>query len=109
MGSSKAALALQRYTTDKGLHVWTESVIKLMTTQGEAEKRLFEVSKANDSFDVVVLRPGGVVADGSIVANVSSSYVVDLSHLSGGLVNACVRPPTDKIVENADIIKMTSI
>ena len=55
-------------------------------------------------FDVVVLRPGGIVADDGLVAKASETGAVRVSELALALVNVCLNPPAKKILENADAI-----
>lgn len=75
-----------------------------------AENGLIEVAKETPGFDVVVLRPGGILR-GGIVASIMPGMMVDVADVSDVLVGAAAGDPAvragedgaELTLENGDI------
>ncbi|KIW89323.1 uncharacterized protein Z519_10177 [Cladophialophora bantiana CBS 173.52] len=81
-------------------------------TKGVAERRLLDIAEdSRDVFQAIVLRPGGVVPDGSVLLGKIASLmtpVVPLSQLAKALVESCINPPSEKVIENREILQLGS-
>jgi hypothetical protein len=93
---------------DKKLWVFADT----RRLKGAAERGLLDIAAANpDVFEAVVLRPGGVTPDASVLLTQIAGLVtpvVPVSLLAKALVRACVHPPKEKVVENDGIVKLAA-
>lgn len=80
--------------------------------KGAAERGLLDIADSNpQSFVAVLLRPGGVLPDGSEVVRTVASLVtpvVSVSQLAIALVRACIQPPAETVIQNPRIIELGS-
>lgn len=70
---------------------------------------MLDLAEANpQTFNTIVLRPGGVLPDDSVVLKTIASVmtpVVAVSVLARALVRAFVEPPANTIIENDEILQ----
>ncbi|OAG39886.1 hypothetical protein AYO21_05952 [Fonsecaea monophora] len=80
--------------------------------KGAAEQGLLDMANTHpDVFEVIVIRPGGVVRDESIFLGKIASLmtpVVIVTRLAKALVRFCIDPPPEKVVENQQILDLGS-
>ncbi|OAP65343.1 hypothetical protein AYL99_01315 [Fonsecaea erecta] len=80
--------------------------------KGEVERGLLDLAMANpDVFEAIVLRPGGIVPDDSVLFRKFVSFmtpVVPVTQLAKALVRCCISPPPEQVVEHGDILQLGS-
>ena len=95
---------------DQSKSLWVFSDTRKL--KGAAERGLLDIAEANpEVFETVVLRPGGVTPDASVLLTKIAGLmtpVVPVSQLAKALVLACIDPPQDKIIENDGIPKLAA-
>ncbi len=78
--------------------------------KGAAERGLLDIAEANSEVvEAIMLRPGGVTRDASVLLTKVAGLVtpvVPVSQLAKALVRACVNAEGGKIIENDAILKL---
>ena len=95
---------------DQAKSLWVFSGTRKL--KGAAERGLLDIAGANpDAFDPIILRPGGVTPDASVLLTKIAGFVipvVPVSQLAKALVRACVNSSEQKIIENDGILKLAA-